>query len=115
MALISKAQGEHCSIVTMYNVINEGWSVGLNPDNKQKRTGANKGTWEPWMSSKNPYAVGRGITYSLASILGQGKYADPKAVGWVNTWINQSIVIAKHIGYTPYDGFGQQRGNTDWM
>ena len=76
MALISKAQGEQCSIVTMYKVINDGWSVGLNPDNKQKRTGANKGTWEPWMSSKNPYAVGRGITYSLASILGQGKFND---------------------------------------
>ena len=35
MALISKAQGEHCSIVTMYNVINEGWSVGRNPDDKK--------------------------------------------------------------------------------
>jgi len=115
MALISKAQGEQCSIVTMYKVINDGWSVGLNPDNKQKRTGANKGTWEPWMAKKNPYGIGSGITYSLAAILGQGKFADPAAVGWVNTWLNQSIVIAKHIGYTPYDGFGQQRGNTDWM
>ena len=115
MALISKAQGEQCSIVTMYKVINDGWSVGLNPDNKQKRTGANKGTWETWMSTKNPYGLGAGITYSLASILGQGKFNDPKAVGWVNTWINQAIVIAKHIGYTPYDGFGQQRGDTDWM
>lgn len=115
MALISKAQGEHCSIVTMYKVINDGWSVGLNPDNKQKRTGAGKGTWEPWMTLKNPYGIGSGITYSLASILGQGKFADPKAVAWVNTWINQAIVIAKHIGYTPYDGFGQQRGDTDWM
>ena len=115
MALISKAQGEHCSIVTMYKVINDGWSVGLNPDNKQKRTGAGKGTWEPWMTTKNPYGIGAGITYSLASILGQGKFNDPKAVAWVNTWINQAIVIAKHIGYTPYDGFGQQRGDTDWM
>ena len=115
MALISKAQGEHCSIVTMYNVIAEGWSVGRNPNDKKSRSGSGKGTWESWMTNKRPYDLGRGITYSISSILGQGKFADPAAVGWVNTWINQSIVVAKHIGYTPYDGFGQQRGSSDWM
>ena len=47
MALISKAQGEHWSIVTMYNVISEGWSVGRNPNTKASRSGAGKGTWEP--------------------------------------------------------------------
>ena len=117
MPLISKAQGEHCSIVTMYNVISEGWSVGRNPSTKASRSGAGKGTWEPWMSKQRPYDVGRGIVYSLSSpqLLGKDKFADPKAVGWVNTWINQSIAIAKHVGYTPYDGFGQQRGDADWM
>ena len=117
MALISKAQGEHCSIVTMYNVIDEGWSVGRNPNTKVSRTGAGKGTWESWMSTQRPYDLGRGIIYSLSSpqLLGKGKLTNPKAVGWINTWINQSIAIANHIGYTPHDGFGQGRGDSGWM
>ena len=98
MASVTKAQGEHCSIVTMYWVISEGSSVGSDPSiGTVGATRSLPGKWASWMTKQSPAYLGRDLTRSVSGILGSGIWNS--SPDWVNTWVNQAIVIAEYIGY----------------
>jgi len=113
---VSKPQGEQCSILTMYYVISKGSSVGIDPTTGTATgTRSLTGNWSPWMTTKIPKYIGRDIVGALTNpqVLGQGVYKQNP--DWVNTWINQAIAIADYVGYTPYTGIGNARGQEGWL
>ena len=115
---VSKPQGEHCSIVTMYQVISEGANVGVDPafGKPGGQARSTPGNWASWMNKSTPLYAGRSLVASISGILGQGSWAANPL--WVNTWINQAIVISNYIGYRYNSTPGSNvniAGSPGWM
>ena len=122
---IKKLHGEQGSIVAMYYIIGLGASPGVNPINGQPRTAK----YELWMDKKIP-APPKNNAKSYEDMLdafnsflpaNDNVYTTKESKKgpvftnalWVNTWINQALVMKKEIGngngwkYGWFDSKGQ--------
>ena len=105
---VSKLHGEQGSIVAMYHIIGLGADVGLSPTGKTRTA-----KWEDWMEKNVPYPP-KNNTTSFDNMIAAFNSFLPRNDNvyttkeskkgpiyvnalWVNTWINQALVIKNTI------------------
>ena len=122
---IKKLHGEQGSIVAMYYIIGLGASPGVNPINGQTRTSQyelwmdkkiaappknNAKSYEDMLDAFNSFLPANDNVYTTKESKKGPVFTNAL---WVNTWINQALVMKKEIGngngwkYGWFDSKGQ--------